>query len=79
MLLLANPVILSMCLGLAVIPHTLLFILFLHPFDEMDESFLALKAHLSVKSCVIYVFNNTRRNLLCIFQIRLCELFSFAL
>lgn len=53
-----------MCLRLAVIPRTLLFILILYSFDKTDESFLTLKAHLSVKTCVMCSFNNMQETLL---------------
>lgn len=49
-----------MCLRLADIPHTLLFILFWHPFVKTDESCLTLKAHLSVKTlCYVWFQQHT--------------------
>lgn len=59
-----------MCLGLADIPRTLLFILFWHSFVKTDESCLTLKAHLIGKDPVLCVVSTTHRNLFCILQIR---------
>lgn len=55
-----------MCLRLADIPRTLLFILFWHPFVETDESCVTLKAHSSVKTlCSVWLQQHTGTSFVC--------------